>query len=88
MDPRDVRIIPHCRTKLGDQCDKLTANCQRSSTDDGPVYRTDRPPTPCAELMTPCEVRSIRQCEIFQKSGVWGKVPEGSTLIFGDTRIS
>ena len=50
-------------------------------TDNGPVYHAWSVQLSRAKLIA----RAVAK---YSKSRVWRKVPHGSTLIFGDTRIS
>jgi len=83
MDPRGGIVL---YTELDDHCGKPAVDHRRQQvlstqlTDDGPVYH--------AWSVHLCRFHDRYAEAKFSRSGVWSKVPEGSTLIFGDTRIS
>ena len=86
-DPLDGTVL--CR-ELNDYCDKLVDERRSSEVlstyDDGPVYDALSTQLSRAKLIARFDDRYTEAK--FSKSEVWDKVPEGSTLIFGDTRIS
>ena len=90
IDPRDGIVL---KTELDDHCDKLAVDRRSSEVLSAGWQKTVQFITRWASIfvelswwLAPFDDRYAKAK--LSMSGVFGKVPAGSTLIFGDTRIS